>query len=116
MKSLALFGGACVAIIALAAWTLTLVYQSPEADRAIWTSAGVAFVVQIVAFVIVMLSAKKKNVIAGWGATAVLRFLVLAVYALVFVESLGLPSAPALISLAAFFFASTLVEPLLLKS
>jgi hypothetical protein len=113
-KAVALFGAACVAIIAGAAWLMTLIYQSPAAQRAVWTSAAVAGVVQLVAFVIVKLSAR-KNVIAGWGASAVLRFVVLAVYALVFVESLALPSAPALISLAAFFFASTLVEPLLLK-
>jgi hypothetical protein len=47
---------------------------------------------------------------------AVLRFLVLGVYALVFVETLALPSVAALVSLAAFFFLSTLIEPLLLKS
>jgi hypothetical protein len=45
----------------------------------------------------------------------VLRFLVLGVYALVVVKALGLPVEPALVSLAAFFFLSSLVEPLLLN-
>jgi hypothetical protein len=45
-----------------------------------------------------------------------MRFAVLGVYALVFVKALGLPSGAALISLAAFFFISTLIEPLLLQS
>jgi hypothetical protein len=44
-----------------------------------------------------------------------LRFLTLAVYALLVVKALGLAQAPALLSLAGFFFVTTLVEPLLLK-
>jgi hypothetical protein len=37
-------------------------------------------------------------------------------YALVFAKALGLPLSSALVSLAAFFFVSTLLEPVLLKS
>jgi hypothetical protein len=37
------------------------------------------------------------------------------VYALVVVQALGLSATPALVSLATFFFLSTLVEPLLLN-
>ena len=44
-----------------------------------------------------------------------MRLAVLAVYGFVLIKAMGLPSAPALLSLAAFFFLSTLVEPLLLK-
>lgn len=94
---------------------MTFVFDSPFDAKAIWTSAVVAFGVQLIAGAIVKLSAK-TNVIAGWGVGAVIRFLVLAVYALVFVKALGLPSTAALVSLVAFFFVSTLLEPLLLKS
>ena len=66
-------------------------------------------------FTIVKLSAK-TNVMAGWGVGAILRFVVLGIYALVIVKALGLPSGAALLSLVAFFFLSTLLEPLLLKS
>ena len=45
-----------------------------------------------------------------------MRLMALAAYALVVTRALGLPSAAALVSLAAFFFLSTVVEPLLLKS
>ena len=82
---------------------------------AIWTSGAIAIGVQLIAGAIVKLSAK-TNVIAGWGVGAIIRFAVLALYALVIVKALGLPSAAALVSLAAFFFVSTLLEPLLLKS
>ena len=114
-KPIALFAALSLVLIALAAWVMTFMYESPEAARAVWTSAAVAFSVQVIAFAIVKLSAK-TNVMAGWGVGAILRFLVLGVYALVFVKTLGLPSGAALISLAAFFFLSTLIEPLLLKS
>ena len=115
MKPVAMFAALCLALIGLAGWVMTFVFQSPYDARAIWTSAAVAFAVQVIAFAIVKLSAK-TNVIAGWGIGAIIRFLVLGVYALVFVKALGLPSAAALVSLAAFFFVSTLLEPLLLKS
>ena len=114
-KPIGLFAGLSLVLIALAAWVMTLVYESPDATRAVWTSAAVAFSVQVIAFAVVKLSAK-TNVMAGWGVGAILRFLVLGVYALVFVKALGLPSGAALLSLVAFFFLSTLIEPLLLKS
>jgi hypothetical protein len=115
MRPVALFAAVTLVLIALSAWAFTLVYESPDAARAVWTSAAVAFSVQVIAFAVVKLSAK-TNVIAGWGIGAILRFGVLGVYALVFVKALGLPSGAALVSLAAFFFLSTLIEPLLLKS
>ena len=115
MKPIALFAALSLTVIALGGWVLTFVFKSPDAARAIWISAAIAFSVQIVAGAIVKLSAR-TNVIAGWGLGAIIRFLVLGVYALVFVQALGLPSSAALISLAAFFFVSTLLEPLLLKS
>ena len=115
MKSLALFAVASLALIGFAAGLMIFIYQSPDAARAVWTSAAVAFSVQVIAFAIVKLSAK-TNVMAGWGVGAILRFLVLGIYALVIVKALGLNSGAALVSLVAFFFVSTLLEPLLLKS
>ncbi len=114
MKAIALFAAATLVVVLGGGWLLGLVYAAPEAQRAIWTSAAVAFVVQLFGFAIVRLAAR-SNPIAGWGLGALLRFAVLAVYALVVVGALGLASGPALLSLAAFFFVSTLVEPLLLN-
>jgi len=115
VRPIGLFAAASLCLIAAGAWLMTLAFRAPGESRAIWTSAAVAFAVQVLAFAIVKLAAK-TNVMAGWGVGAILRFLVLGVYALVFVDALGLPSAAALVSLAAFFFVSTLLEPLLLKS
>ena len=55
------------------------------------------------------------NLIAGWGAGTLLRFLTLVVYAVIVAKVLTVPLAPALVSMAALFFLTTLVEPLLLK-
>ena len=114
MRATALFAAVSVAITALAGWLLALVYRTPAERRAIWVSAGVAVVVQLFAFAIARLVAR-TNVMAGWGLGALMRIVTLAVYALVIVKAFGLPSGAALISLATFFFLSTLVEPLLLN-
>ena len=112
---MAIFAAISVAIIAVVGGAMSLVYTSPADHRAIVISGVVAFVVQLLAFAIARLVAR-ENVIAGWGVGALMRMLVLGVYGLVLVKALGLPSAPALLSLAAFFFLSTLVEPLLLNA
>jgi hypothetical protein len=85
-----------------------------EVARAVWTSACIAVVVQAVGFGFAW-SLRKDNVMLGWGAGMLLRFISLAIYALVVVRALGLSLAPALLSLAGFFFVTTLVEPILLK-
>jgi hypothetical protein len=114
MKAIALFAAITLVVVVLGGWLFGLIYTGPEASRAVWTSAAVAFVVQLFGFAVVRLAAR-SNPIAGWGLGALLRFGVLAVYGLVVVGALGLASGPALLSLAAFFFVSTLVEPLLLN-
>jgi hypothetical protein len=52
---------------------------------------------------------------AAWGAGSLVRLLTLVVYALLVVKTFGLSPAPALLSMAVFFFLSTLVEPLFLR-
>ena len=114
MRATAMFAAASLAITAVSGWLLSFVYQNAAERRAIWISAGIAMVVQLFAFAVARLVAR-KNVMAGWGLGALLRIVTLTVYALVIVRAFGLPSAAALLSLATFFFLSTLVEPLLLN-
>ena len=114
MKAVALFAAATALIVGVGGWVFTLVYPTTEGQRAILTSALVAVVVQLVGFAILR-RAKGSHVIAAWGAGALFRVAVLSIYALVIIKVLALASAPALLSLATFFFLSTLVEPLLLN-
>ena len=114
VMSYVMFAAVGALVIAVAGGVLAFVYGDADERRAIVISGVVAFVVQLVSFAILQLTAE-KNLIAGWGLGAIIRFLVFVVYALVIVKSLGLPSSAALISMAVFLFASTLVEPLFLK-
>ena len=114
MKAVALFAAVTALIIGVGGWVFTLVFPTTEGHRAVLASAVVALVVQLFGFAILHL-AKKSNPIAAWGLGAILRMGVLVVYALVVVKAFALASGPALLSLAVFFFLSTLVEPLLLN-
>ena len=115
MRPIAIFAGISLAIIAVVGGIMGMMYDTPDDRRAIVISGVIAFVVQMFAFSIARM-VSRENIIAGWGLGALMRMLALGVYAIVLVRVLGLPSAPALLSLAAFFFLSTLVEPLLLNA
>lgn len=101
-------------VIALAALFTQTVWSSPDASAAVWASAWLAIVVQMVTFSIAKLVAR-ENVMAGWGLGVVLRFATVGAWALLGIKALELPSGPALLSLVAFYFVSTLVEPLFLN-
>ena len=53
---------------------------------------------------------------ARMGTGAILRLFTVVVYAILAAKVFELSMIPALVSLAAFFFLSTLIEPLLIKS
>ena len=82
-------------------------------SRAIWTSVGVAVVVQVLAL-LVGRSFGKDRLLVGWGMGALLRLLAVLVYGFAIIPALGLPMAPALLSLVVIRVVTTLFEPLLL--
>jgi hypothetical protein len=100
--------------IALAAWLLTMVVSGGGATPAIAISAAVAAAVQIGAFAVTR-SMIAQNMIAAWGAGALVRMLTLFAYAVIAIKVLQLPAMPALLSLFVFFFVSTLLEPFFLR-
>ena len=53
--------------------------------------------------------------LVGWGIGAIVRLVALLAYGWAVVPALKLSLAPAMISLAAVFFVTTLVEPFLLS-
>ncbi len=114
MKGIAAFLALTLVLVAMGTWLFDVAFQGEAAHRAIRTSAGIAVVTQLVTFAIVRLT-MRTNVIAGWGLGMLLRLLTVAIYATVIVKPYGLPLAAALLSLATFFFISTLIEPVLLK-
>lgn len=113
MKSFALYAASCAAIILVVggiAWAFT----SPAGRPAIVASAGVAFAVQLLAFGIARVM-QPKHLLLGWGLGSVLRLVTLVLFALIVARLWRAPLTPALLSLAGFLFATTVVEPLFLK-
>lgn len=102
-------------VIGLAALVLGLVFGGDAGQRAIIVSAAIAWVVQMMAFVIA-LRLRGWNVIAAWTLGMLLRLGALMVYGLVGVRALSLAPDAALVSMAVFFFLSTLTEPWFLRS
>jgi len=102
-----------LAVVLGAAWLLTLVFKGPGDTQAVWTSAAVALGVQCLAFALAARMGGKDNVVAKMGTGFLLRFLALVVYAVLVATVLKLPLAAALVSIAAIFFLTTLVEPLI---
>jgi hypothetical protein len=103
-------------VIALLAWVLCAWAWTDAAARgAVQASAWLAFGVQIVTFAIARLVAREQ-VMAGWGLGVLIRFATVAGWAFLGAKALGLPLVPALLSLVAFYFVSTLIEPLFLNA
>jgi hypothetical protein len=115
MKKIAIFALVSLLEIVLLGWMLAYAFQSAAEVHAILVSAMIAWIVQLASFTIAR-SWAVTNVIAGWGLGMLIRFFVLAIYALIGVKLLGIALTPALVSLAVFFFVSTLAEPVLLKT
>jgi hypothetical protein len=114
IRALGLYLLASLLVVGAAAWVLILVYPGAAGQQAVLTSAVIALVVQLAAFVILR-AFKGRNVMAGWGLGALLRFGTLGAYALVIIKALGLDAGAALISMAAFLFLSMIIEPLLVN-
>ena len=112
-RALLAYAAVTLLILALGVWVFGLVFGGAADRRAVLVSAVIAFVIQLPTFALAR-SMAGENIFAGWGAGVLLRFVTLGVYALLVIGPLGLPGDPALLSLATFFFVSTLVEPLLL--
>ena len=94
---------------------LSLVFRGPGDRPAVWLSAAVAVVVQLAAFALSH-AAGSVSLVARMGTGALVRFVAVVAYAVLVALALKLPLTAALISLVTFFFLSTLLEPLLIKS
>ena len=114
MKKALAFAGTAALIIFGGAWGVTLLRPDPEIARAVWSSAVIAFGVQLITFAVAK-PFLTTNPIAGWGLGSLIRLGVLVLYALVGTKALALQSGPALLSLAGFLFVTMLIEPLFLK-
>jgi hypothetical protein len=114
VRAVALFAAAQLVVLPLVGLLLAWFFRAPGDHSAILAAGWVAVGVQVLTFAIVRLVAREQ-VIAGWGLGVLVRFAVVAAWAFLLVPALGLAATPALIALVAFFFVSTVVEPLFLN-
>lgn len=108
-RAFLLYALACVVVIGLAAGVFTAIYGGGPDLLAAWVSAGLALVVQLIAFAIARILADGGNGIAGWGLGAFICLVVLIVYGFAS-RALGLPPNAALLSLATYFSLTELIE------
>lgn len=113
MKSFGLYAASCVVIIALLG-AILWGFLAPASQQAMLWSAGLALVVQLVAFAVAV-ALRQKHMLLGWGLGSLLRLVVLVIYAVAVAKVWRLPLAPALLSLVGFLFVTTVVEPVFLK-
>lgn len=107
---------ATVGVVLPVGLLLTRAFHGPGDTTAIWVSAAVAVVVQLTAFAIGRIVGRGGNLVGRMGSGALLRFFAIVAYAVVVALVVRLPVVSALLSLFVFFFLSTLLEPLLIKS
>ena len=100
MKRTLLFSAACAGAIGALLLILMLMFPDPLVRHALAIGASVAWMVQIVAFLVARGMARRKNVMAGWGIGIALRFGALVIFALIVVPQAGLPLSASLLGLA----------------
>lgn len=116
-RGIAMFATLSGLVIGITALVIAVMVHGAASQRAVAASAAFALGVQVVAFALAYEAVRRpgRPIFVGWGLGMLLRFGMLAVYALVIVPALQLPAVPALLSFVIFLFLSTLLEPRLLK-
>jgi hypothetical protein len=116
VSAAAKYGATAVALIGfltLGLWP----FLEPAGRRGVLVAAAVALPVQIVAFaVLVRYRGHVKGFMGAWAGGMALRAVTLAVVAVLVIRSGTESAIPLLLSLAGFFFALLLLEPIYFKA
>ena len=117
-RALGFFAGVSAALIVIATVVLRSYFRTVVEHRAMLISAGLAFAVQLGSYALLRPARSGRGapgeLLLRWGVGAVMRLLVLVLYApLARVMFLSLDAA--LVSLVTFFFMTMMAEPLLLE-
>ena len=117
-RAVGVFAVVSAALIIIATVTLRMYFRTVDEHRSMLVSAGLAFAVQLGTYALLRPGRSGHSVpgelLIRWGIGAVVRLLVLVLYApLARVMFLSLDAA--LVSLVTFFFLTMMAEPLLLE-
>lgn len=115
MRTWAAYAGTALALVAAGAGAASLALGG-AAREAVWLSAGLAWVLQLMAFaLLVWVHGQARLFVVGWVGGMGLRFLALGVLAYVATRTRTFPPEPLLVSFVAFLFLLILLEPVFLK-
>ncbi|MFW6331080.1 MAG: hypothetical protein ACOC3J_05075 [Gemmatimonadota bacterium] len=110
---LAYVGVTAVVVSLLAAGVVGVVAGAEPAG--VWLAAGIAWVVQGVAFALLVAGREGPRFVAGWAGGTVLRFAAVGVAAVWVTQASRLDPATVLVGLVGFIFVLVLLEPLFLR-
>ncbi len=118
VRAISFFAGVSAALIVVATIILRTYFRTVDQHNAMLISAGLAFAVQLGSYALLRPARRGHGapgeLLLRWGIGAVLRFVVLVLYApLARVANFSLDAA--LVSLVTFFFLTMMAEPLLLE-
>jgi hypothetical protein len=88
----------------------------PEARQAVWIGVAIAFVFQLLLFVLLFVVALAPQPMLAHGLGMLGRLFIVGSVALFWAPWADLPAAPLLFSLVTVFFVTTLIEPLFFVS
>jgi hypothetical protein len=113
VKRVALYAACCALIIAALAG-LTVMFVTGAGRQAVWASASLAFVIQMVAFMVAR-TMPAEQVMIAWGLGAILRLVSVVLWGVFLAKVWKAPIAAGLLSYAGFLFLTTVLEPAFLK-
>ena len=117
-RAIAYFAGVSAALIIIATIILRTYFRTVDQHNAMLISAGLAFAVQLGSYALLRPAragrGKPGELLIRWAIGAVLRLLVLVLYAPI-ARIINLSVEAALVSLVTFFFLTMMAEPLLLE-
>jgi hypothetical protein len=107
-------GAALLATAAVAGAATVLV--PPPAARGVWAAAAMAYVLQVIAFALLLVVRERAQLfLLGWLGGMLLRFAAVGAVAFWVTRTGALPAAATLVSLAGFLFLLLLLEPVFLR-
>jgi hypothetical protein len=116
MKRVALYAGACLAVVVVSAGALAL-WLTPAQLRGLLAAGAIALVVQVVGFALLTGAwDRTRRFLAVWVGGTLVRFAVVGVAAWWVARRAGPDPAATLLGLAGYLFAMLLLEPVFVRA
>jgi hypothetical protein len=108
------YAASSAALLGAFALTAVMLFSGAE-PAAVWLAAGIAWLVQVAAFWILVAAGRGPGFMIGWASGMALRFGAVGAVAVWLTRTESFDPASALVSLVGFVFVLVLLEPLFLR-